>query len=282
MTSSAFPAAASLTAWKNGSGDAATRSLAAGRRARARESCRALTVRIGSASPVSRTTSRQIAAMISGALRAGTASGAEAGAGAGAPASAPEAVPARRAPEIIAAIWREVVRLTGDADPMRTVKARQDSLALALLPAARDLVAASPDPFFHAVKLAAAGNALDVMVGVDEIPADQLLLRLAGRWVDAQQVELFRERLRGARKVVYFLDNCGEIVFDRLLLEVAGDYGPFAAPPGSRPPEVMVVARSLPVLNDATVSEALGVGLGEVARVVGNGIEAALPGTVLD
>src|SRR5665811_1613901 len=44
-----------------------------------------------------------------------------------APASAPEAAPARRAPEIIAAIWREVVRLTGDADPMRTVKARQDS-----------------------------------------------------------------------------------------------------------------------------------------------------------
>lgn len=189
--------------------------------------------------------------------------------------------PARRAPEIIAVIWRELVRLTGDADPMRVVKARQNSLALGLLPAARELVAASPDPFLQAVKLAAAGNVLDVMVGVDETPADELLHGLAGRWVDAEQVERFRGRLRRARRVVYFLDNCGEIVFDRLFLEVVGGHGSFGPLFGDGPPEVTVVARALPVLNDATVADALAVGLDEVAPVIGNGIEEALPGTKL-
>lgn len=186
-----------------------------------------------------------------------------------------------RAPETIGVIWRELVRITGDADPMRAVKDRQNSLALGLLPAARELVAASSDPFLEAVKLAAAGNVLDVMVGVGETPADTLLHRLADRWVDAAQVECFRGRLTRARKVVYFLDNCGEIVFDRLLLEVIGGHGRFAPLSDADPPEISVVARTLPVLNDATVADALAVGLDEVARVVGNGIAEAVPGTKL-
>lgn len=186
-----------------------------------------------------------------------------------------------RAPETIGVIWRELVRITGDADPMRAVKDRQNSLALGLLPAARELVAASPDPFLEAVKLAAAGNVLDVMVGVGETPADTLLHRLADRWVDTEQVEQFRERLRRARRVVYFLDNCGEIVFDRLLLEVIGGRGPWGPLFDHAPPEVTVVTRGLPVLNDATVADALAVGLDEVARVVGNGMAEAVPGTKL-
>ena len=187
----------------------------------------------------------------------------------------------RRAPAIIGVIWRELVRLTGDPDPMRVVKDLQNSRALGLLPAARELVAASPDPFLQVVKLAAAGNVLDVMVGVGETPADELLHRLADRWVDAAQVERFCGRLRRARRVVYFLDNCGEIVFDRLLLEVVGGQEPFGPLFDEGAPEVTVVARSLPVLNDATVADALAVGLDKVARVIGNGIQEPQPGTTL-
>jgi uncharacterized protein with ATP-grasp and redox domains len=182
---------------------------------------------------------------------------------------------AYKPPEIVAFIWRELVRITGDADPMRAVKDQQNSLALSLLPAARELVAAAPDPFLAAVKLAAAGNVLDVMVSLDETPGPALLERLADRWVDESQVDVFRERLAQAHSVLYFLDNCGEIVFDRLLLEVVRGILPGGGP------QITVVARQLPALNDATVADALAVGLGEVASVVGNGIPESLPGTDL-
>jgi uncharacterized protein with ATP-grasp and redox domains len=47
-------------------------------------------------------------------------------------------------------------------------------------------------------------------------------------------------------RVVYFTDNCGEIVFDRLLLE-------YLHRNGSR---ITLVVRDAPILNDATMAEA--------------------------
>ena len=76
----------------------------------------------------------------------------------------------------------------------------------------------------------------------------------------------------GARSIVYLGDNCGEIVFDRLLIRTMRKAG--SAP-------VTFVARALPVLNDATVADALAVGTDEVARLIDNGIPRPMPSTLL-
>jgi uncharacterized protein with ATP-grasp and redox domains len=73
-------------------------------------------------------------------------------------------------------------------------------------------------------------------------------------------------------RVAWFSDNCGEIVFDRLLLEVL--HAQFDL-------EVTYVTHTVPVLNDALPADALAVGLGEVARVVANGAREALPGNLI-
>lgn len=200
-----------------------------------------------------------------------------------------------RPAERVGEVWRELVALTGDDDLLAEAKARQNSLALSLLPAAREFVLSSPDPFLAAAKLAAAGNVFDIMIGLDAGgPSSELLERMSSRWVDEAQVEVFRERVAAARRIVYFTDNCGEIVFDRLLLEVVSGHGAFgggddstvdharafgAAAPGR--PEITAVVRSLPVINDATLAEARQVGLHEVAHVIENGISFAVPATVL-
>lgn len=80
------------------------------------------------------------------------------------------------------------------------------------------------------------------------------------------------ERVRHAARVVYFTDNCGEIVFDRLLLETITRISKL---------EVTAVTRSLPVLNDATVEDAKVVGLYGVVPVIENGISVPLPATML-
>lgn len=177
-----------------------------------------------------------------------------------------------RSPEVARDAWTLLVALTGQADPLADVKRRQNELALGMFESARRNAFESPDPFGAAVKLSAAGNILDAMVDVAGGPKDDLLERAAALQVEPGRLETFRERVAQARRIVYFGDNCGEIVFDRLLLEVIE---------ASANVQVTFVARQMPALNDATVADALAVGMDAVATVVGNGLGEALPGTTL-
>jgi uncharacterized protein with ATP-grasp and redox domains len=64
-----------------------------------------------------------------------------------------------------------------------------------------------------------------------------------------------------AGDVVYFTDNCGEILFDRLFIG-------YLAGKGSR---VTVAVKGAPILNDATLEDAREAGLHRVARVTTTG-----------
>ncbi|HVP94165.1 MAG TPA: ARMT1-like domain-containing protein [Methanoregulaceae archaeon] len=69
------------------------------------------------------------------------------------------------------------------------------------------------------------------------------------------------------RRVVYFTDNCGEIVFDRLLLEFLHSKGA----------EITLVLREAPILNDATLSEAEELNLEHfVTRITTTGLGSEL------
>jgi hypothetical protein len=72
--------------------------------------------------------------------------------------------------------------------------------------------------------------------------------------------------------VVWLSDNCGEIVFDRLLLETMRRFYKL---------DIVYITRTTPILNDATLTDASLVGLGEVATLMENGIEEPLAGTIL-
>lgn len=177
-----------------------------------------------------------------------------------------------RSPEVVRNAWSLLVARTGDVDPLAEVKRRQNEMALGLFETARLNVFESADPFALAVRFAAAGNTLDAMVDVTGGPRADLLDRVSTMRVNPDHVEVFRGRVARATRIVYFSDNCGEIVFDRLLLEVIE---------AAASVQVTFVTREGPVVNDATRADALAVGLDAVADVVGNGIIEPLPGTDL-
>ncbi len=177
-------------------------------------------------------------------------------------------------PEIVQWIWERMVRATKDEDPLREIKAEQNRKALALYGAASDRVKKSADPFLTALKFAIAGNSMDAMVDVNRD-------RSAGEFqgdpdrdvsLTAGGAEGLRKRLHEATRIVYLLDNCGEIVFDRLFLEVLRE---------THGREVSVIVRSRPILNDATITDARSVGLPAVAPVLENGIPTPFAGTRL-
>ena len=74
----------------------------------------------------------------------------------------------------------------------------------------------------------------------------------------------FHKEIANANRLVYFTDNCGEIVTDKLLLATLRDINPDLY--------ISVIVRGNPVLNDATLEDAKYVHMEDVAqKVIGNG-----------
>jgi uncharacterized protein with ATP-grasp and redox domains len=175
-----------------------------------------------------------------------------------------------RPPPVLAQrIHRRLREITGVDDVYRAAKDRLNRLAMGLLPELRAEIATAEDPFGLAVRLAIAGNVIDLGVKGDVTEAD------VRRSIDQALAEPIRgplDELRRAAeragRILYLADNAGEIVFDRLLIEQLS------------PERVTVAVRGAPVLNDATMADARAIGLDEIVEVVDNGSDA--PGTILD
>lgn len=175
-------------------------------------------------------------------------------------------------PIVIRDVCQLITERSGVIDPLQKMKKSLNEKALAFLPAARESVAKSPDPLRDALRFAILGNAIDVMADGLKKNAGDLFSSAGSVSLPVRETDAFLTRLGKAKKVVYFADNCGEIVFDRLFIEAARSrFGP----------GIVFVVRKTPVLNDATVEDAVAVGINLVARVMDNGVDEPIPGTSL-
>ncbi|MBQ9161634.1 MAG: DUF89 family protein, partial [Methanobrevibacter sp.] len=73
-----------------------------------------------------------------------------------------------------------------------------------------------------------------------------------------KDIEEFEDSLKKHDKVLYLVDNTGEIVFDKLLLEKIKEYDL----------DITIAVKSEPILNDACMAEALDAGLDEFGEIV--------------
>jgi len=153
-------------------------------------------------------------------------------------------------------------------DPYREDKRQFNQLALEMYPEMARLVEESDDPLEMAVKLAIAGNVIDMgmksQMKAADIPAEIATTLEAPFEGDVADLQ---EAMAGATDILYLADNAGEIVFDKLFLNLM----PLT--------KVAVVVRGFPILNDATREDALETGIPRLAEVIDNGSSA--PGTIL-
>jgi len=175
-------------------------------------------------------------------------------------------------PEVIKDVWLKVIKVTGEADPLKEIKNDQNRRALAIYPTAKELVLKSQDPLLEAIRLAIAANSIDAMTDVKGEAPEKIIKKWYRLEIDSKKMSGLKERVRKARRIVYLGDNCGEIVFDRLLIEVLLQM---------YHPKITFITRTFPVMNDATLQEVLSIGMGEIAQVVENGVCEPLPGTFL-
>jgi uncharacterized protein with ATP-grasp and redox domains len=175
-------------------------------------------------------------------------------------------------PEIIKNVWLKLLEVSGEVDPMKEIKKEQNSRALGIYPVAKKMVLKSRDPFLAAIKLSIAGNAIDAMTEVRGETTEKVLERWNKFEIDVENVNRLKGRLKRTRKLIYLGDNCGEIIFDKLLLEVLHEMYHL---------DITFVTRTLPVMNDATLQDALSVDMDQVAQIMENGVHEPFPGILM-
>jgi uncharacterized protein with ATP-grasp and redox domains/predicted Fe-Mo cluster-binding NifX family protein len=176
----------------------------------------------------------------------------------------------RRPPPVLGQhIHGRIRELVGRDDPYRDAKDKQNRIALELYEQLRDDVQQAPNPLEPALRLAIAGNVIDLATnsGLDEAQIRTAITASLDEPLDGD-VERFADAIAEAGTILYLTDNAGEIVFDRLLIEQL---------PRDK---VTVAVRGAPVINDATMVDAEVAGITELVKVIDNGSDA--PGTILD
>jgi damage-control phosphatase, subfamily I len=168
-------------------------------------------------------------------------------------------------PEMGLIIYEEIEKITGISDPYKKQKQIHIAEALRLYPGLKSLLAESADPLLTAVRIAIAGNVIDLGMDKDfHIERDlNDILKQAFAVCDITE---FRATLEKAGHILYLGDNAGESVFDRLLIETI-----------QKP--VSYVVRGRPIINDVTEQDAIDSGLDKVADIISSGSPA--PATIL-
>ena len=149
-------------------------------------------------------------------------------------------------PEMAAYYFDLFARKSGIEDGFTEIKDRSTKLALELYDEMAQLCAdAGENEFITRLKLAISGNMIDYGVNPDfDLSKAETMIREAlSLPCDENAVADLEKRIRNAGKIVYILDNCGEAVLDRLLLETMKD-------------KVTIAVRGKAIMNDITRREA--------------------------
>jgi uncharacterized protein with ATP-grasp and redox domains len=173
-------------------------------------------------------------------------------------------------PEIAQQVYRVVYEITGIHDPYLAAKKSANKSALSLYPRMKDIVDYSNDNLETACKLAIAGNAIDLGAQAEFGSIYSIIEDSLGYQLDQEQYRKFREGVGQSSLILYLADNAGEIVFDRILIEQLLKMKKL---------KIVFVVREKPIINDATLDDALQVGLDKVATIISNGSDA--PATIL-
>jgi len=173
-------------------------------------------------------------------------------------------------PEIARQIHHLIYDASCDMDPYRSKRYEQNQIALELVPKMRSFVQKSADPWYEAVKLSIAGNAIDLGVyhQLSRGEIERTFSDVMKQPIDRKQAYQMKKEVEKANSILYIGDNAGEIVFDMLLIE-------------QMPREkVCFVVRGGPIINDVLLEDAQQVGLTELVDVIDSGSD--IPGIVLD
>lgn len=177
------------------------------------------------------------------------------------------------APLVAQKIHRIVREITGNSDPYRDIKSFFNHKMLGLENKFRNVIYNAEQPMVAALKLAAAGNIIDfgARSNLDYDEVFKIFNETMEKEFSTEVFNQLKDDISQAGTLLYLGDNAGEIVCDKLFIEVIKHAYPEL--------KIYFATRGGPVINDITEQDAVDVGIGEYATVINNGTD--IPGTVL-
>lgn len=175
------------------------------------------------------------------------------------------------APEIAFRMHQHSKNITGINDPYKRLKEQYNEIAKEIYERIIEekWLDKAEDPFDMACRLAIAGNIIDFSAGLNLEYSD-----IVKSVEDSIKHDIYgtgtialREAVERADKIMYIADNSGEIIFDKFLLENL---------PANK---VTYVVKGGPIVNDATMDDAISTGVVDLVKVIDNGHSAQ--GTIL-
>jgi len=163
-------------------------------------------------------------------------------------------------------VYRIVKEITGVDDPYKAIKSKHIAEAKSIYPELEELVEKSDDKLLTAIRVAIAGNVIDLGINKTfDIVSD--VKKIMHQEFGIFDYEAFKQTLDKAENILYLGDNAGESVFDKILIKAL-----------KKP--VKYAVRSVPIINDTTMEDAIESGLDKVAELIDSGSEA--PGIILN
>lgn len=156
-------------------------------------------------------------------------------------------------------VYTIVAEVLGERDPYNSLKKKYNRLALQYYEEVKNLVENSKDPLFKAILIAALGNTID-FGSQHEINIISDIKNFERKNLIINDYKKFKESLEKTNHLLIIGDNCGEIVFDKLLIITIKKYYPDL--------KIVYSVRGAPIINDATIEDAKFVGITELVQVV--------------
>lgn len=174
-----------------------------------------------------------------------------------------------RAPAYTTTFIHRRIRDLLKKDPFNDIKSEYNRIALGLYPSLKKIVKESIDPLYTASRLAIAGNIIDFGI-FTSVDIEASIERALNHPLSIDDYMSLKSTINRSKRILYLLDNAGEIVFDRVLIETLISLGS----------HVTAVVKGSPIINDCTLKDAIEVGLTNVCEVIDNGSDGV--GTILE
>ncbi len=150
--------------------------------------------------------------------------------------------------------------MLGVIDTFKAQKEAFNKIAMDLIHKIDEMIKNSNQPLLTAIRVCILGNSIDFGAPL-EIDIEKELKGIENNDLGgSSNIDQFLNSIKNAKKILILGDNAGEIVFDKIFIENLKKSYPDK--------DIIYSVRRGPIINDATMTDAMSVGIDKVCTVV--------------
>ena len=160
-------------------------------------------------------------------------------------------------------MYEELAKFLDTDDIYKDAKIKATNEAKKLISKCEDIINSTKDKLYIAGKIAIAGNVID-LASTHQFSLESEIEKIANSNLAIDDFDILNTRLKKASKIIYFADNAGEHIFDKLYIKTIKEFYPKL--------KIYYFTRGNPIINDVISKEAIEDGLNKYCEVINSGV----------